>query len=933
VTTAIGAGNTNSLPARTRGVDLDTYTCARDVKLLWRAICHDITRGGNSKCVGAGKSYFNSDGTLKPGLLRNSLEQEQTVAVLNYSFNVARSVINNCTWGSVIDGKPKSVSNAIYDNTTGLTTITVSNHGLLLDDAVHISGIGFTCDYDGGLTILEYPTGKFGYVFPVKNVVDSNTFEVIVGQSTIPHLYNSGGVVKKYKNFQGKYTQVKDLSIQPDLLTGYNDSIESCTDVVSAVYNCVGVLTSIIGVGLSALNGTSNPTGIRTTYPGNSGFGITSIVSISTASYDNTTGNTILSIPNYSIKQGDRIEVRDLNFDCTSGGGISTQAFPSGRYGFEFYVDRILDDGSILINTGVSTIAHTYVGGGYVVNRAFNVTNATYDNTTGITTITAPGAYIKLGDVVNVQDLLFECDSGGGIGTASYPSGRLGYDFKVIDIPSDNPVAVTTAIYDNLTGIATITAPGIAVSYNQLVEIRNLEFTCPDSPPNLLYPSGNNGYAFKVLSSIGSTFTVNVGPSTIPHTYVSGGTALNLSTARYSDTFTINTGVSTITHTYLSGGVVRPPYSTGTGNVNKGPYIRNCTNFIPDSIGMKVDGFNSEPGDLDDNGVTGAMSVDSYTQYNQGGIGVSITNGAYAQLVSIFTICDEIAIYTASGGQCDITNSNSSFGNFGLVSEGVGDNRTGSIYRYTGKVVSNVDAETDTVTISGLGTNRPYDGQAIYFGELYYTVNSIQVTNGGSGYTTPPRVVIAAPTGPNGITAEAIANISNGSVVSVDIISTGSQYQTRPTITFTGGGGGVGAAATVSTFEPIYYNIDTATLPNAGISTLVLTRNVNNAIGAGTTVYFSRLSLQICSSHSFEWVGAGNNINSAKPGLGGVVVTENEVVKIDGGQVVYTSTDQAGNFKIGDDFVINQLTGTITGRAFSQSLLNTVTPLIIALGR
>jgi len=60
---------------------------------------------------------------------------------------------------------------------------------------------------------------------------------------------------------------------------------------------------------------------------------------------------------------------------------------------------------------------------------------------------------------------------------------------------------------------------------------------------------------------------------------------------------------------------------------------------------MKVDGFTAEPGDQDDVGVTGSMSVDSYTQYNQGGIGVSITNGAYAQLVSIFTICCDTAIY------------------------------------------------------------------------------------------------------------------------------------------------------------------------------------------------------------------------------------------------------------------------------------------------
>ena len=47
---------------------------------------------------------------------------------------------------------------------------------------------------------------------------------------------------------------------------------------------------------------------------------------------------------------------------------------------------------------------------------------------------------------------------------------------------------------------------------------------------------------------------------------------------------------------------------------------------------------------------------------------------------------------------------------------------------------------------------------------------------------------------------------------------------------------------------------------------------------------------------------------------------------------MYTSTDQDGNFVIGDDLIIEQSTGTITGRSFERSLLNTVTPFIIALG-
>jgi len=377
-------------------------------------------------------------------------------------------------------------------------------------------------------------------------------------------------------------------------------------------------------------------------------------------------------------------------------------------------------------------------------------------------------------------------------------------------------------------------------------------------------------------------------------------------------------------------------YSPGVGNITQGPYIRNCTNFISNSIGMKVDGFDAEPGDQTDIGVTGTMSVDSYTQYNQNGIGVSITNGAYAQLVSLFTICNDIGHWASGGGQCDITNSNCSFGNKGLVSNGVGDQTSRSIYRYTGEVVNEVDSNgdnPDTIVISGLGTNRPYDGQAIYFGTLYYELQSIEILNGGSGYSSdnPPVITIFSPDGPNGVTAEVSANVSsNGVVTSIDVNNTGSQYLSNPGYSITNNGG-VGLALTTVLY-PIYYGIESATLPVSGISTVILQQNLNNTVSVGTTVYFSRLSLQLATTISLEWVGSGTNINSAKPSLGGVTIPENEFVNLNGGKSIFTSTNQSGNFRIGPDVTINQLTGTISGRAFNQSLLNTVTPLIIALG-
>jgi len=826
VTSILGDFNTAAGITTIYGVTLESGDCSDDVKDIWKCVIHDITRGGNSRCVAAGKSYYDEDWNLIPQILKNPGEVDQSVATVDYSFGIARAIINNSTWGSYPVGVGTAVTNALYDNTTGITTITATNHGLVKDDAVKVVGLGFTCPSGPG--IVTYPSGSLGYIFNVNSVVDENTFEVVVGQSTLPHTYDSGGTVQKYTNFQNNFTQVKDLGIQPDPLTGFNNAIDGCANVVSAMRSCVGVVTTIIGYGSTS--------GITTTYPGNSGIGFTSIIGISSAVYDNASGDTTLIAPSFSVKDGDVVEVRDLVFDCESSGVIGTQKYPSGKYGYLFDVVGVSTvDNSFVINTGVSTIPHNYVSGGFVVNRAIGVTTTSYDNATGVTIITAPGAVVKVGQFVRLHDLEFSCTSGAGTTT--------------------------------------------------------------------LYPTGNLGYEFRVTEVIGA------------------GT-----------TFVVNTGISTIPHTYESGGFVLPPYSPGVGPITQGPYIRNCTNFVPKSIGMKVDGFDAEPGDKDDIGVTGTMSVDSYTQYNQGGIGVSITNGAYSQLVSIFTICDDIAIFTGSGGQCDITNSNSSFGRLGLVADGVGDAASKSIYRYTGVAVTDVIQGNNVMAISGMGNIRPYDGQVCYFGELYNFVDTIAVTNGGSGYVSAPRVTISAPEGENGITAQASTEIDAfGRVTAINLVNSGTQYLNAPTVTIDPPPVGVTATADVTKMQPIYYKVDSATLPSAGISTVSFLQTLNNTVSAGKTVYFTRVSLQITSSHSFEWVGSGNDINTAKPALGGVVIPENEVVQDNGGIVVYTSTDQAGNFRIGDGVVINQATGQISGRDFTKALFTTMTPFILAL--
>ena len=613
------------------------------------------------------------------------------------------------------------------------------------------------------------------------------------------------------------------------------------------------------------------------------------------------------------------------------------------------------------------------------------------------------------------------------------------------------------------------------------------------------------------------------------------------------------------------------------GYFDQSPYIQNCTNFIPNSIGLRIDGSKAI-------GPTKSMVLDSYTQYNQGGIGCSITNEGYAQLVSMFTICNDIAVFCGSGGACDLTNSNSSFGNYALVSDGVGprkytgiitqsaasngfefvvnlnvptlnivsatyDNFSGILtattnsphnfnvgmgislsglgftcpsgpgivtypsgnkgyvfetvtvapgryvdsynliqanrqeiiddsydaivaaypsfvnpspdkckrdigyvidavstdvrdytsrntieatkayFKLDGTLLDNgVDGEvpqtivgftsarnmmklaiTNNLTnkdltiapdpITGSNTSpascadvqsfidnlvgiitsrlgagninganalpsvstasttfsvyvgastlphtynsggtvkvdvvRPFDGQVIYLDRLYYSIGGINVGFGGTGYTGTAQVTIGSPETTWGIPATAVAEVKDGSVVSIEMISNGRGYTTTPRVTFSSPNLGINTATGTAQLIPTYYVIEKSTPVSAGICTITLTDNVPYAVGVGTEVPFFKQSRILASGHSLEYIGSGTNISSALPKLGGVPIQENETVSSNGGLVVFTSTDQSGNFRIGDGVVINQQTGTISGTFYSKSLFSTMTPFILALG-
>jgi len=401
-----------------------------------------------------------------------------------------------------------------------------------------------------------------------------------------------------------------------------------------------------------------------------------------------------------------------------------------------------------------------------------------------------------------------------------------------------------------------------------------------------------------------------------------------------------------------SGYTIAGPAEEGPTLRWRSPYVRNCTNFMTESIGMRIDGNDataSIPGaDLK------SMVCDSFTQYNENGIGVSITNNAYAQLVSIFTINNDIAIYADTGGQCDLTNSNSSFGNFGLYAVGLG------VTQYSGTVLNDVIPGDNSDVIVGTGVTdsnnnfrRPFDGQAAYIkidlsnypdavgtGRITAPLQelaSITVLNGGSGFSqaTPPTVTIrdadgtVTPKGPQGIIAEASATVDvNGSITEIDVINSGRNYLPTQNIVVDIDGNTSLATAVMT---PIYFTVSEATENTTGITTITFNEFVPYELFAGDPFTLQRISRILTSSHSFEYVGTGTSINTSLPFQGALPIKENEIVALDGAQIPFTSTDQKGNFDIGEGIQVDQTTSTVRGRDFSKAIQAEVTPLILAL--
>ena len=197
------------------------------------------------------------------------------------------------------------------------------------------------------------------------------------------------------------------------------------------------------------------------------------------------------------------------------------------------------------------------------------ISNAEYDNATGILTVTSSSAHeLNTGDKIELKNMTFSCPANGPFAN--------NYQF-----PSEQGVnfTISSFVYDNRTGLATV---GLTSAHNfrvgRLVDLSNIGMAC--STPhtgvtNSIFPDGSSGSKavgvntnrYPILGIAGTnTFLINVGVSTIVHVYAgAGATAGNAyevkpagpyyATRILSSTkFETQVGVVTFAHTYSSGG-------------------------------------------------------------------------------------------------------------------------------------------------------------------------------------------------------------------------------------------------------------------------------------------------------------------------------------------------------------------------------------------
>jgi hypothetical protein len=364
--------------------------------------------------------------------------------------------------------------------------------------------------------------------------------------------------------------------------------------------------------------------------------------------------------------------------------------------------------------------------------------------------------------------------------------------------------------------------------------------------------------------------------------------------------------------------------------ITRSPYIADCSNlhnFTQAQMSLPIDREAGNPlmprggGNLRADGSVLSPSsplrsvvVDSFTGINPNGYGYLITRNALVQLVSVFTNWSRYALWAHDGGQLTVSNSNITFGDFGLVA--TGSRQVVRITDPTGQPRGVFTAAADLIDANATSI---IDAMYTQLAGEYTVVANFSAEN--QAFTRRDAATFLRE-----ITGDLRSAQDRGAQTFVKgFFNWNAQYffdeSLLPIFSRSW-------SILVTRIEALGGAV-TAAMPM--ISSLLALINTN-FLSPSKQVFVSAVE---SNGHQFSYAGSGVNYNAlpfSQRGTGTAPLPESTIVQVNGGRVYATFTTERGDSYLGSDLRVDFQRNTIEGQAFSRGVQNITLPLIIALG-
>ena len=224
-------------PAGTNGQD-----CKDDIVDVLESVAYNLKYGGNDYTVDAANLYITG--------AHVSGEEQETAYAFDQAKLLATQVMRNeavtiggySTRSQVFDTSitydttKHTPTNVAYTASSGITTVTLPNHGFSNGDQIKFrtNSLIFKCDKDNYATEHRYPrpTDPAAETFLTISNVTTNTFRVNVGASPVGEQYNHVFTFSELSSVERKLTS----STAP----------AQCANVASAIHTLVGIVTTAV---------------------------------------------------------------------------------------------------------------------------------------------------------------------------------------------------------------------------------------------------------------------------------------------------------------------------------------------------------------------------------------------------------------------------------------------------------------------------------------------------------------------------------------------------------------------------------------------------------------------------------------------------------------------------------------------------------------